>query len=112
MPSLFSLSHPITLFQVWFVVYLYVLPIVLYAAWASVSLMDLADRPDGARLGWGAAVVLVPLLGGASYLLWSARTLHRPARLAAVVVGFGVWIVPLAVGCWLAGGAPGPKELS
>jgi len=112
MPSLFSLSHPATMFQVWFVLYLYLLPLLLYAAWALLALMDLGERTDAARRGWGAFIVLVPLLGGACYLLGFARTLRRPARLAAVLVGLGVWVLPLAVGWWLAGGPLGPKALS
>jgi len=113
MPSLFSLSHPTTLFQVWFVVYLYLLPFLLYAAWSCVSLMDLAERTDdAARFAWGAVVILLPLLGGAGYLLAAAKTLRPPARRAMVIAGLGVWLVPLAVGLWLAGGPLGPKALS
>ena len=85
MPSLFSLANPPSLFQVWFVVYLYLLPFLLYAAWASLALMDLCERDqDSARLGWGAFVILVPLVGGAWYLLGAARTLKRSARIAIV----------------------------
>jgi hypothetical protein len=112
MPSLFSLSHPATLFQVWFVVYLYLLPFLLYAAWSSLALMDLAERDDdGGRVGWGVLIVLLPLLGAACYLLASAASLRRPARVATVVAGLCVWLLPLAVGWWLAGGPLGPKAL-
>jgi len=113
MTSLFSLSNPPSLFQLWFVVYLYLLPFLLYAAWASLSLMDLCERDqDSARLRWGAFVILVPLLGGAWYLLGAARTLKRSARIAVVSTGLLVWLLPLAVGLWLAGGPLGPKALS
>ena len=113
MPSLFSLSHPMTLFQVWFVVYLYLLPFLLYASWSCLALMDLTERADDdSRIGWGALIVLLPLLGGACYLLATATTLRRPARVATVVVGLCVWLLPLAVGWWLAGGPLGPKALS
>jgi hypothetical protein len=40
MPSMFSVSSPAKLFQVWFVVYLYLLPFLLYATWASLAIMD------------------------------------------------------------------------
>jgi hypothetical protein len=113
MPSLFSVSAPATLFQVWFVVYLYLLPFLLYATWTSLSMMDICERDkDSARLGLSAFVVLIPLLGGGWYLLSAARTLKRPARLAIVLTGLIVWLVPLAVGLWLAGGPLGPKALS
>lgn len=113
MPSLFSIAIPATLFQVWFVVYLYLLPFLLYATWASLALMDLSERGnDSARLGWGAFVILVPLVGGGWYLLGAARTLERSARVAVVLTGLVVWLLPLAVGLWLAGGPLGPKALS
>jgi hypothetical protein len=43
MPSLFSMAHPFTAFQLCFVVYVYLLPILLYGVWASLALMDLMD---------------------------------------------------------------------
>lgn len=113
MPSPFSLSAPVTAFQVWFVVYLYLLPFLLYATWAALSIMDLSERPQqGGRVRWGALVVLLPLLGGACYLLGAAKTLKRSSRFAIVFAGFIVWLIPLAVGVWLAGGPLGPKALS
>lgn len=102
-----------TAFQVWFVVYLYLLPFLLYATWASLAVMDLAERVDGpGRAGWGAFVVLVPLVGGAWYLLAAATTLRRSSRMAIVIAGLAVWLLPLAIGLWLAGGPLGPKALS
>jgi uncharacterized membrane protein YhaH (DUF805 family) len=113
MPSLFSLANPTTAFQVWFVVYLYLVPLLLYASWASLAFMDLSERVDGTgRAGWGAFVILVPLLGGACYLLTAATSLRRPARIAMVITGLAVWLLPLAIGVWLAGGPLGPKALS
>ena len=113
MPSLFSLANPTTAFQIWFVVYLYLVPLLLYASWASLAFMDLGERVDGpGRAGWGAFVLLVPLLGGACYLLTAATSLRRPARIAMVITGLVVWLLPLAIGVWLAGGPLGPKALS
>jgi hypothetical protein len=107
------MSSPHNLFQVWYVVYLYVLPLMLYASWAALSLMDMAESAGGPpRTGWGAAVLLLPLVGGAAYLLFVARGLGRSARRATVLGGLLVWLVPLAVGLWLAGGPLGPKALS
>ena len=54
MPSLFSLALPVTAFQIWFVIYLYLLPFLLYATWASLACMDLArtrGRRRSRRLG-------------------------------------------------------------
>jgi len=113
MPSLFSVSAPATLFQIWFVVYLYLLPFLLYATWASLAMMDLSEQSDGrACVGLSAFVILVPWLGGAWYLLSAARLLKRSARISIVSLGLLLWLVPLAVGLWLAGGPLGPKALS
>jgi len=113
MPSLFSLAAPMTAFQIWFVVYLYLLPFLLYATWASLAVMDLVERADDpGRTGWGALVVLLPLVGGAWYLLAAAKTPRRSSRIAIVAAGLCVWLLPLAVGLWLAGGPLGPKALS
>jgi hypothetical protein len=59
-----------------------------------------------------AFVILVPWLGGGWYLLTAARTLRRSARIAIVVTGLVVWLLPLTIGLWLAGGPLGPKALS
>ncbi len=113
MPSLFSVSTPATLFQIWVTVYLYLLPFLLYATWASLALMDLSERGgEPARVAWGAFVILVPLLGGAWYLLGSARTIKPSARIAIVLTGLVIWLLPLAAGVWLGGGPLGPKALS
>ena len=101
-----------TAFQVWFVVYLYLLPFLLYGTWASLAVMDLVERgDDSGRAGWGALVILLPLVGGACYLLTAAKTLRRSWRIAIVVTGLIVWLLPLAIGSWLAGGPLGPKAL-
>jgi hypothetical protein len=115
MPSLFTVSNPSTAFQWWFVVYLYVLPLLLYASWAALSLMDLGKRAQGGEpssLGWGAVVLLLPLAGGAAYLLGAARSINARARIAIVFAGLIAWLVPLIAGIWLAGGPLGPKALS
>jgi hypothetical protein len=113
MPSMFSISAPANLFQIWFVVYIYLLPFLLYAAWASLAMMDLDELGESpARLGWAAFVILVPLLGGGWYLLGRAQSLKHSARIAIVVTGLVVWLLPLAVGVWLAGGPLGPKALT
>jgi hypothetical protein len=115
MPSLFTVSNPATAFQWWFVVYVYLLPLLLYASWAALSLMDLNERAragERGSLAWGAAVLLLPLIGGAAYLLGSSRQLRRSSRFAVVLAGLIAWLIPLIVGLWLAGGPLGPKALS
>lgn len=111
MPSLFTLQSPGTAFQLWFVIYLYVLPFMLYAAWAALSLMAMSSA-NASKPGWIAVVLLLPLIGGAAYLLTQAAPMRRSWRVAVVVAGLIVWLTPLALGIWLAGGPLGPKALS
>jgi hypothetical protein len=111
MPSLFSMAHPLSAFQVWFVVYVYLLPILLYGVWASLSLMDLMDSKQANPLT-ALGVILLPLVGGAWYLLRRARTLSRTARVATVVIGALLWLIPLIAALWLVARPLGPKALS
>jgi len=115
MPSLFTVSNPATAFQWWFVVFIYVLPFMLYASWAALSLLDLDARADVGEPGapaWVVAVLLLPLVGAAAYLLGSSRHLRGASKFAIVFGGLIVWLVPLTVGLVLAGGPLGPKALS
>jgi hypothetical protein len=111
MPSLFSMAHPFTAFQLWFVVYVYLLPILLYGVWASLALMDLMDSKQASLLA-ALSVILLPLVGGAWYLLSRARSLSPTARVATVVIGALVWLIPLIVALWLVVRPLGPKALS
>ena len=111
MPSLFSMAHPFTAFQLWFVVYVYLLPILLYGVWASLALMDLMDSKQASPLA-ALSVILLPLVGGAWYLLRRARSLSPSARVATVVIGALLWLIPLIAALWLVARPLGPKALS
>jgi hypothetical protein len=113
LPSLFSMLPPSTPYQWLFVIYCYALPILLYGAWTAVSLMDMFESPRADRsVGWGLAVLLVPLAGAAAYLLARAANLTSRARIAIVVGGLLVWLIPLAFGLSRALGPLGPKALT
>jgi plastocyanin len=92
--------------QLAFALYGYLLPFVLYAAWTSLALWDLARREDlgrGAAIAWIAVVLLVPFLGVIAY-----HTLGRPklpAWLRAAVIGGGLaaYLIVLGVGALLGG---------
>jgi hypothetical protein len=112
MPSLFSTASPLSAFQIWFVVYLYLVAFMLWAAWASLSVMDLIESGAHAQRPWMILIVtLVPWLGAGWYMLARARVLSRKARLAAVIAGAAVWLIPLAAAVWLVGRPLGPKAL-
>ena len=82
-------------------------------AGGTLSIMDIIEQ-KGAEAPWGAAltVMLLPLVGGAWYLLARARVMQRSGRVAAVVVGLVVWLIPLCVAIWLVGRPLGPKALT
>jgi plastocyanin len=72
-------------------VYGYLLPLILYASWVSIALWDLVRRDDlgtARRLGWMAAILLIPLLGPVSYYV-IGRSPISPA-LRAMLVGGGL----------------------
>jgi plastocyanin len=89
-----------------FALYGYLLPFVLYAAWTSLALWDLARRDDlgrGAAIGWIAVILLVPFLGVIAYHVLGRPKL--PAWLRAAVIGGGLvaYLVVLGVGALLGG---------
>jgi hypothetical protein len=92
--------------QLVFALYGYLLPFVLYAAWTSLALWDLARRDDlgrGAAIGWIAVILLVPFLGVIAYHVLGRPKL--PAWLRAAVVGGGLvaYLVILGIGALLGG---------
>ena len=103
------LGVPILATSVWqalFGLYAYLLPFVLYAAWTSLALWDLARRDDlgrGVTVAWIMVVFLVPFLGVLAYHV--AGRPQLPAWLRAVVIGGGIasYLVILAVGAVVGG---------
>jgi len=60
----------------------------LYSAWLAVAFVELSQRKElagGARLGWGALVLAVPILGPIIYYFAGGSRLSRGFRLALVV---------------------------
>ena len=112
MPTVLSLGQPATAFQFAYMLYLYGLPLLLWAAFAFCVL-----EHDAERLRSGAAprvwltllAILLPLVGAVFVLLGSAETRRRYGLV--VIVGLLAFLLPLAVGLWLAGGPLGPKAL-
>jgi len=81
--------------------YGYVLPVVLYSAWVSVSLWDLARRDDLAnrlRIGWILAVLLIPLAGPVGYLVFGGSPIQRSVRVTMVAGGLFAYLVFAGIG--------------
>ena len=91
---------------VFFGLYAYLLPFVLYAAWVSLALWDLARRDDltrGRTIGWIAIVLLVPFLGVVAYHAFGKSPIPAWQRAAFVGGGFAAYLVILAVGAIVGG---------
>jgi phospholipase D-like protein len=76
--------------QLIFSFYGYLLPVVLYAAWTSLAIFDLARRDDIGRIAvvvWILAILIVPLLGPLAYYVAGRSKL--PAWFRAALVGGG-----------------------
>lgn len=107
-PTVFGLPVVGTsVWQVLFGLYGYLLPFVLYAAWTSLALWDLARRDDlsrGATIAWIVAVLVIPFLGVIAYHV-AGRSPSLPGWLRAAVVGGGIasYLLVLAIGALLGG---------
>jgi plastocyanin len=87
-------------------VYGYLLPLVLYAAWVSISLWDLLRQdtlPNRRRIGWMAAILLIPFLGPVAYFAFGRSPIPRSLRLMLVAGGLGVYILFAIIGALAAG---------
>lgn len=91
---------------VFFGLYAYLLPFVLYAAWVAIALWDLARRDDlgrGAVIGWTVAVLLVPFVGVIVYHLASRSPIPLWHRLTYVLGGILAYVVILGIGAVVGG---------
>ncbi len=77
-------------------VYGYVLPLVLYASWVSIAMWDLVRRDAlsrGGRIGWMAAILVVPFLGPILYFAVGRSPIPRGVRVMLVGGGLAVYVV-------------------
>lgn len=89
-----GLANPF--FEVLTAFYAYYLPLALYAAWVSIAMWDIVRRAQlkgGARLGWMAVVLLIPILGPIAYFLFGRSEISRSTRLALVVGAPALYVV-------------------
>jgi plastocyanin len=106
-PTMFGLpllaSSP---WQLVFGIYGYLLPFVLYAAWTSLALWDLARRDDLGRpatVAWVLAILVVPFLGVVAYHVAGRPKIPGWLRLTVLAGGIAAYLVILAIGASLGG---------
>lgn len=91
---------------VFFGLYAYLLPFVLYAAWVGIALWDLARRDDvgkGKVIAWTAVILLIPFVGVIAYHLFSASPIPRWQRLTYVLGGLAAYLVIFGLGAVIGG---------
>ncbi|MDX1447451.1 MAG: right-handed parallel beta-helix repeat-containing protein [Acidimicrobiia bacterium] len=92
--------------SVFFGLYAYFLPFVLYAAWVAIALWDLARRDDlsrGATIGWIAVVLVVPFLGVIAYHVLAKSPIPAWQRAAVVGGGLVAYLVIFVTGALVGG---------
>jgi plastocyanin len=91
--------------SVFFGLYAYFLPFVLYAAWVTIALWDLArgGRGKGAVIGWSAVILLVPFLGVILYYVSGRSSIPAWQRWTLVAGGLGAYLMILIAGALIGG---------
>ncbi len=80
--------------------YVYYLPMVLYSIWAPVSIFDLSRREDVKgfmNTVWILVIFLIPVIGGALYLLFSNADMKKSIRYTMVFGGLGIFLLLLFI---------------
>ena len=100
---------PITSPNVWqllFQLYGYLMPFVLYAAWAALAIKDIDsnDKVQGrSKYMWIAIVYLVPFFGVLIYHLAGPSLISRSTKIAAIGGGLISYIAILVAGAVISG---------
>ena len=83
-----------------FGLYAYALPLILYSAWVSTALWDLVRQeavPNRTRIWWMVAVIAVPLIGPVAYYVWGRSPIQRSLRVMLVAGGVGIYVAIAAL---------------
>ena len=99
------ISSP-TIWQLLFQLYGYLMPFVLYAAWAALAIkdIDVNEKTQGSmKYVWLAIVYLIPFLGVLIYHLAGPSKISRGLKLGAIFGGLISYIVVLALGAIISG---------
>jgi hypothetical protein len=91
---------------VFFGLYAYVLPLVLYTSWVVLALWDLAKRDDlsrGKTIAWMAAILVIPFLGVIAYYIFGKSTIPVWQRWVFIAGGMLVYVLFLGLGMVVGG---------
>ncbi|MGH8951883.1 MAG: right-handed parallel beta-helix repeat-containing protein [Acidimicrobiia bacterium] len=91
---------------VFFGLYAYVLPLVLYTSWVVLALWDLSRREDLSRgkvIGWMAAILIVPFLGVIAYYIFGKSSIPAWQRWVFMAGGMLVYVIFLGLGLVVGG---------
>ncbi|HEU4915292.1 MAG TPA: right-handed parallel beta-helix repeat-containing protein [Acidimicrobiia bacterium] len=91
---------------VFFGLYAYVLPLVLYTSWVVLALWDLAKREDltrGTTIAWMAAILIIPFLGVVAYYVFGRSTIPVWQRWVLMAGGMLVYLLFLGLGMVVGG---------
>jgi hypothetical protein len=91
---------------VFFGLYAYVLPLVLYTSWVVLALWDLSRREDlsrGRAIGWMAAVLVIPFVGILAYYIFGKSSIPVWQRWVFMAGGMAVYALFLGLGLVVGG---------
>jgi hypothetical protein len=91
---------------VFFGLYAYVLPLVLYTSWVVLALWDLARREDlsrGKTIAWMAAILVIPFFGVVAYYIFGKSTIPVWQRWVFMAGGMLVYLLFLGLGMVVGG---------
>ncbi len=91
---------------VFFGLYAYVLPLVLYTAWVVLAFWDIARREDigkGAGIGWTVVILVIPFLGVVAYYIFGKSSILAWQRWTFMAGGMAVYALFLGLGLVIGG---------
>lgn len=103
--TVFGLSLAMGAWSIFFGLWAYLMPFMLFAALLAIGLWDLTrseERSKGATIGWILVQLLVPFLGVLAYFLFGS-SLPRWKRYTIALGGLGSYLVLIGIGALVGG---------
>jgi hypothetical protein len=91
---------------VFFGLYAYILPLVLYTSWVVIAIWDLTRREDlgrGKVIGWMAVILIIPFVGVIAYYLFGRSSIPVWQRWVFLAGGMAVYALFLGLGMVVGG---------